>query len=153
MTCAPFDVRAASVDGLVKTLVGADGDGDGKILAGGRKLPTTCQWPGSPKSMDAMALAGDRRWTAHVAMDLTITPTVQLKRAGLRRQKQTTEIHDRQQWPGPAAPVAADQLSSAMVWARACNASSRILARSSAVKTPLTPEIVASFIPCLRPSL
>jgi hypothetical protein len=39
MTCAPVDVRAASVDGLVKTLVGADGDG--KILAGGRKLPTT----------------------------------------------------------------------------------------------------------------
>src|SRR5664280_1677182 len=50
-----------------------------------------------PKSMDATALAGDRRWTAHVAMDLTITPGVPLKRADLRRQKLAKEIDDRRQ--------------------------------------------------------
>ena len=44
MKCAPFDVRAASVDEQIKTPVGAGGDG--KILAGGQKLPTTRQWFG-----------------------------------------------------------------------------------------------------------
>ena len=48
MKCAPFDVRAASVDEQIKTPVGADGDGDGdgKILAGGQTLITTRQWFG-----------------------------------------------------------------------------------------------------------
>jgi hypothetical protein len=50
---------------------------------------------------------------------------------------------------GPARPAASRRIS----WPRRSNASSRIRARSSVVKTPLTPEIVASFIPCLRPSL
>jgi CO/xanthine dehydrogenase FAD-binding subunit len=37
MKCAPFDyVRASSVEEVIKTL--ADGDGDGKILAGGQSL-------------------------------------------------------------------------------------------------------------------
>jgi hypothetical protein len=35
--------------------------------------------------------------------------------------------------------------------ARACSASSRTRAMSASLKTPLAPEIAASFMPCFKP--
>jgi hypothetical protein len=82
MTCAPFDVRAASVDGLVKTLVGADGDG--KILAGWAEVAHDLTVAGLTEIHGRYGAGWRSTMDRPCRQDLTITPTVQLKRAGLR---------------------------------------------------------------------
>ena len=49
-------------------------------------------------------------------------------------------------------PAARTQERALAAVALRSRASSRTRAKSSSVKTPLTPEIAASFMPCLRPS-